>query len=88
MPHLINVTACRRSTFQQRGAPSHRSRWIELSSLGVLSGPELCGNCVGKEVDEGLGREKKKCTHPEGYVLKAGGEVDALFKLGLSLNAV
>ena len=81
--------------FKQRGAPSHRSRWIELSSLGVLSGPELCGNCVGtvwelcgKEVDEGLGREKKKCTHPEGYVLKAGGEVDALFKLGLALGAV
>ena len=62
--------------FKQRGAPSHRSRWIELSSLGVLSGPELCGNCVGKEVDEGLGREvdeglgreKKKCTHPKGCV--------------------
>ena len=74
--------------FKQRGAPSHRSRWIELSSLGVLSGPELCGNCVGKEVDEGLGREKKKCTHPEGYALKIGCERDTLLKLGLALGAV
>ena len=45
---------------------------------------ELCG----KEVDEGLGREKKKCTHPEGYVLEIGCERDTLFELGLALGAV
>ena len=49
---------------------------------------ELCWNCVGKEVDEGLGREKKKCTHPEGYVLEIGCERDALFELTLTLWTV